>query len=211
VLDVDARYLIVGPTRSGTTALHTLLGGHPGISIYTGELYFPRLAAGVAGFCKGGHATESEERLGRLALFDALAGATREPAAQVLGAKTTANARGTALSILKAAREHLPGVKFIVPVRHDIVAHYGSRFKLQTTGVAHSWDKPDRSAQNAQIRIDRWLLGRSALWLFETYDALRKAAEFTDYHEIDYEAFAQDNDAVYRDMLKFLDLDYVAP
>jgi len=211
LLNVDARYLIVGPTRSGTTALSMLIGGHPEVSSLGGELRFSKLVDGLEGFTMAGFATEEAKRLGRAFLFDAITSTRKDSLTRVLGAKTCCNSKNAALQLLNITQKYLPGIKIIVSVRHDYVAHYGSRFKLQKTGVAHSWETKDESAQEKMIQIDKWLLARSSLSLMETYDTLRKATEFTDYYEVNYEEFANDNDKVYRNILDFLDLKYVEP
>lgn len=211
LLDVDARYLIVGPTRSGTTALHLLLGGHPEISMFVGELSFPRLAAGIGGLTMRGYTSEDEDRLGRAALFDAVTGAVRDSRTRVLGAKTTVNSQAAARQFVETVRDYLPGLKIIVMVRRDMVAHYYSRMQLKKTGVAHSWQKDDASRTRVPARIDKWLLANNAIATLDMYRALRSVADHNDYIEIEYESFAQDNERSYRELIDFLGLDYVKP
>ena len=208
---IRRRYLIVGPTRSGTTALHLLLAGHPHISVFTGELQFSRLAAGLHQFSVRGYVSDEEERRGRLALFDAVTGSSKTAQTRVLGAKTTFNAPQATARCAQTLREHFPDISIVVPVRRDMVAHYGSRARLRTTGIAHSWNQRDASGDQEMVSIDRWLLANSVLINLENYRALRRMSQFTDYIEVDYESFAEDNEKTYRRLLQFLDLDYVAP
>jgi len=208
---ISGRYMIVGPTRSGTTALHLVLAGHPEISVFVGELSFPRLAAGLAQFSRKGHATDSEMRYGRIALFDAIAGCARTADTRVLGAKTTVNAPRQARHFVETVRRYLPGIKIIIAVRSDVVAHYGSRARLIETGVAHSWEQKGKADTAGMVTIDRWLLANSVLVNMENYQTLSSVSKYVECYEVNYEEFAKDNDLVYRRLLKYLGLDYVKP
>lgn len=91
------------------------------------------------------------------------------------------------------------------------MAHYGARARLQKTGIAHLWKQRNASEDQEMVSIDRWLLANSVLINMDNYRALRPMSQFTKYIEVDYESFAEDNDATYRRLLQFLDLAYVAP
>lgn len=207
----QTRYLIVGPTRSGTTALHLLLGGHPQVSTLVGELAFKRLADGLSGFTLKGYVTEQEQQIGRRLVFDAITSAHRTSATTTLGAKATINSAAGASDLVKVVGTYMPFLKIIVMVRRDLVAHFYSRAQLRKTGVAHSWRRPADGKGEVSGRVDKWLLANSAITTLAMYRRLQAARGCADYVEVEYETFAGDNLGTYRLLLDFLGLEYVEP
>lgn len=211
LLDVNSRYLIVGPTRSGTTALHLLLAGHPEVSVLAGELNFKQLAVGAKAFTVKGYVTDDEERLSRAAIFDALTGAVHDSNTKALGAKTTTNNDVAAAHLSATLRQHLGSVKVIVLVRRDFVAHFYSRVQLRKTGIAHSWQRGEKTSTDEPARLNKWLLAKHVIANVDLYRELAKIGTFADYIEVEYEQFEKDNLSTYRDLLTFLGLGYREP
>lgn len=67
------RYIIVGTYRSGTTAVHSCLEGHPEASALSDEArIYPFFTRGISTFTFGDE-NEIEKSQGHIRLFDALA------------------------------------------------------------------------------------------------------------------------------------------
>ena len=92
-----------------------------------------------------------------------------------------------------------------------MVAQYGSTYQHQKTGVAHSWYKQWKKDISGKVKINKLLFKRYVLVVSETYKELRSLKENNEVLEISYEKFCENNDAVFRDMLKFIGLTYQKP
>lgn len=210
---VNNRYLIIGYQRSGTTALHTLLSGHPNIACFAGELREPYFSRGLTSF-NGGYQTPEEAERGHGLLFDAITGAHVTADTQIQGAKTVCNTANRAAVINDVVLNRLAGIKIIVIERRDLVAQYGSRLVTKRTGVYHSWQKDNsqaKSAAPAPVRIDRHLFKRYAMVVQRTYNEIRKLEGQVPYLHLTHEAFLEDSQSVYQQALDFLGLPVVEP
>ncbi|MEM7217091.1 MAG: sulfotransferase [Pseudomonadota bacterium] len=206
---LDNRYLIIGYQRSGTTALHLILGGHPAISTFTGELREPYFSKGLTAF-NAGYLSDAEQAHGHRLLFDAITGAHADDGTQLQGAKTVCNSPKAAEVIMRALGEHLPGMKIIIIERRDLVAQYGSQQMTKASGVYHSWQGKSEARQ-ASVKIDRRLFKRYVLVVERTYAALQKLRDTHPVLHLTHESFLADNDGIYREALEFLGVDYAAP
>ena len=138
------RYLIVGYSRSGTTATHLALMGHPQISALDGELKpSPFFTNGIRTFTHS-HATTEEDRDGYRAIFDAITSLSNK-AAKAVGAKTACNSAELAQRMLHVLRHNIPEMKVIHMIRDDVIAHYASGIMQARTGVSHSWNLGEKS------------------------------------------------------------------
>ncbi len=210
---VNNRYLIIGYQRSGTTALHTLLSGHPNIACFAGELREPFFSRGLTSF-NGGYQTEQEQKLGHGLLFDAITGAHVTENTRIRGAKTVCNSLEAAAIINEVVLHKLAPCKVIVIERRDLVAQYGSRQVTKRTGVYHSWQKNTAAAASPTVepvRIDRHLFKRYAMVVHRTYKEVAKLDGKVPYLHLTHENFVADADAVYRQALNFLELPFVEP
>ena len=206
---MHTRYLIIGYQRSGTTAMHLLLAGHPRVSVFTGELREPYFSKGLTAF-NAGYLDDEERAKGHSLLFDAITGAHVTDTTTTVGAKTVCNSRPAARTIVEAVQSHLPDVRVLVIERRDLVAQYGSRKMTKLSGVYHSWNDGE-SRPTPRIRLDRRLFKRYAVVVAQTYEALRALEHSHDYVHLFHEDLVADRDAVYRRALEFLGLAYVAP
>ena len=208
--DLVTRYVIAGPTRTGTTAVSVMLSGHPAVASMPGELDPELFVKGLAIFKVNGYVTPQEVERGHRVLFDAITEVAAGPQTRARGAKTCINAPAMVRTMGRVLREHLPGTRIIVTLRADYVAHLGSRLHLRRTGVAHSWRAgADRAPQ--RIRIPKLYLARHVVAMERAYAAYGDMAEADALFWLDYEAFAADNRAMYRRLIDFLGLPYEDP
>lgn len=205
------RFLIIGYQRSGTTVLSQIINGHPNVSALDGELnVHPFFSLGIRIFT-GGYASENAVKNGHSLLFNALTSECLNDNTLALGAKTVCNAPKLANKIVKTVSNHLNDIKIILIRREDLVAQYGSMREQKRTGVSHSWYKNWKGQTAKKIKVNELLFKRYVLVVLATYDELRRLSKNNQILELSYEAFCQDNDSIYRDMLSFLDLPYEPP
>lgn len=147
-MDASAtRYIIVGMPRSGTSATHFCLRGHPSVSAMKEEV-------GVEPFLTEGMGTftfeHPETKPGVSALFDAMIAIQEESNPNAQGMKVTTGTVELARSFVERVQKYLPDVRIILVLRRDLVARFGSLVKARKTGV---WDgTDDEPAPN--LRLD---------------------------------------------------------
>ena len=203
------RYLIIGYQRSGTTAMHLILTGHPRVAAFHGELREPFFSRGLAAF-NAGYLTDAEQAAGHGLLFDALTGAHVDSTTTHRGAKTVCNSKAAARVIVETVRERLPDLAIVIIERRDLVAQFGSRAMTHRSGVFHSWQKPDTKAVPA-IGLNRFEFERYATVVGETYAELARLAESQPYLKVFHEDFLADPEGLYAKVTDFLGLPPLAP
>lgn len=154
----STRYVIVGMARSGTTAVHRAIYGHPNICAIDDEIRVqPFFSLGVATFTVGGK-NEWERRRSALPLFDAITRYRPEepnPDGRLVGycgtrafPKHEIRAHGLKVAIPNAEDAGLlveslqldfPGVKIVHVRRNDWVAQCASLERAMKSGVWHSF------------------------------------------------------------------------
>ena len=149
----STRYVIVGMLRSGTTATHYCLRGHPSVSAVKKEVGVePFLTKGFSTFAFGKKGTKAEQKHGVSALFDAMTSVQRTEERAARGMKFAIAAPALAEEFVDAVQAHLPDVKIIHVDRSDAVARYASLQKSQRTGT---WRHVGDGTLHSQPRL--WL------------------------------------------------------
>jgi hypothetical protein len=149
----STRYVIVGMLRSGTTATHHCLRGHPSVSAVKKEVGVePFLTKGLSTFTFGKKGAKAEQEHGISALFDAMTSVQRTEERAARGMKFAIAAPALAEKFVDAVQAHLPEVKIIHVDRSDAVARYASLQKSQQTGT---WRQVGDGTLHSQPRL--WL------------------------------------------------------
>jgi hypothetical protein len=203
------RYVIVGCPRSGTTAIHLALKGHPQVSALNDEMRItPFFDRGITAFTFG-HEPAEERRTTQRALFDAITSAKLGEQTRALGLKVCTQNTKQAQIFVAAMRESFPDAKVILVEREDLVAQYGSLQNARRTGVWHSWYTPDNKAATPPRKLNPWLFRRYALECLDVVEMLRGLQASHSVFVCKYSALEADETSVHRSAIEFLGLDDV--
>lgn len=201
------RYLIIGCPRSGTTALHMAMQGHPSVSTLTDELETtPFFAKGLSSFTCGAE-SEAEKKGGHIALFDAMTSITAVPENTHRGAKVCARSPEEAAVLVDSLRTYMPGMRVILTIRDDLVAQYGSLRKARRSNVWHSWNPGADTERNKPLKMNGWLFRRYALNTLEVIRTLRTLTKSHHVLECSFERLLAESDDIYRESFAFLGLE----
>ena len=167
------RYVIVGMARSGTTALHNAIFGHPNVCAMADEFRVePFFTKGVACFTVGG-VNEWEKQHNYNALFDAVTKyprGTPNPEGTLIayngtpsvpkediranGLKVAIPSTADATQLVDALQKYFPNVHIIHMQRQDWVAQFASLMRAKNTGVWHTRrDQPAADAAPAKMHL----------------------------------------------------------
>ena len=218
------RYLIVGMARSGTTATHHAVYGHPAASAMHDEVTVdPLFTQGISTFTVGGK-NHQDTTAKYVELFDLLTlhdrAATREVSAH--GMKVVTQAPDEANALVTCLVENFPDVRVVHVRRTDLLAQFASLERANRTGVWHTHAEgscPDRSqrAGPSPKAPERWPLDVAK---FERYlqtcaaveRSLLRLRDTHRVHEVRYEEDIAPNDLDRAAALfGFLDLPAIAP
>ena len=177
----STRYVIVGMLRSGTTATHYCLRGHPSVSAVKKEVGVePFLTKGFSTFTFGKKGTKAEQKHGVSALFDAMTSVQRTEERAARGMKFAIAAPALAEKFVDAVQAHLPDVKIIHVDRSDAVARYASLQKSQQTGT---WRQVGDETLHSQPRL--WVDPEEfAEYVIETRRIRETLGRLQDTHEV---------------------------
>lgn len=148
------RYIVVGMLRSGTTATHHCLRGHPSVSAFRPEVGVePLFNEGMTAFTFGKTGTEREQERGIPALFDAMTSIQQTNERRARGIKCAIATPAIAETFVDGVRTHLPDTKIIHVSRRDALARYASLRKSEKTGT---WRRSAKrqGPQRIQLSID---------------------------------------------------------
>src|SRR5262245_41961296 len=105
------RYVIIGCPRSGTTAVHLALKGHPQVSALNDEMQVsPFFDKGLAAFTFG-HEPEEERQITHGLLFDAITSVMATPETRARGLKVCPRSPWQANVVVNALRANFSDVK----------------------------------------------------------------------------------------------------
>lgn len=179
------RYLVLGLGRSGTTAIHFALKGHPNVSALNDEVKVEFFSEGLSTFTQRDD-NELEKKTGYNLLFDSIAGIFANKETKAIGMKCVpADVKATKI-LTNAIRKHFPDIKIILLNRKDITAQYGSMVRAQTTGEWHSWRQPEHPS-TTQIKINKHLFKKYILRSSLKFNELKTLANSHDLLEVGYE------------------------
>lgn len=179
------RYMVAGMPRSGTTAVHNTLRGHPSVSALHKEVAVdPFLTQGVAIFTRKHPKTRSSIS----SLFDLMTSTQSVAEPEARGMKLTTGSDERARAFVEAVRTHLPDVRIILLVRRDLVAQFGSLVKSQKTGVwgQHVGESEGRGTAPT-LELDRYEFAEYAIQAYQIRRRLRSMQETHEILEISYE------------------------
>ncbi len=193
------RYMVVGMPRSGTTAVHNTLRGHPAVSALHKEVAVdPFLTQGVAIFTR----KHPKTRPSISSLFDLMTStqSVKDPEAQ--GMKLTTGSDERARAFVEGVRTYLPNVRIILLVRGDLVAQFGSLVKSQKTDVwgRHVGESKGRRTAPA-LELDRYEFAEYAIEAHQIRRRLRGLRETHKMLEISYEGVLLSGDLPSHDPL----------
>ncbi|MFT4512585.1 MAG: LPS sulfotransferase NodH [Planctomycetota bacterium] len=161
------RYVIVGLARSGTTAAHNAVFGHPNVCAMADEFRVdPFFTKGVACFTVGGNNTW-ERKINYNALFDAVTkypSGNPDPAGKRLiayngtpsvrkkenlahGLKVAIPSATDAKNLVDSLQEFFPQMRIIHVRRADWVAQFASLARAKNTGVWHTREENPAASQ----------------------------------------------------------------
>lgn len=147
------RYIVVGRRRSGTTATHLCLRGHPSVSAVHNEVGVePFLSKGIGAFTYGEERTEEELSSGIPALFDAMTAVPPASKRKARGMKLTLPDLRLAKVFVKGMQAYLPDVRIVHVQRNDVIARFASLKKAMQSGKWHRRTQDRR--QKETITID---------------------------------------------------------
>ncbi len=177
--------MVVGMPRSGTTAVHNTLRGHPSVSALHKEVAVdPFLTQGVAIFTR----KHPKTRPSISSLFDLMTSTQSVTDPEAQGMKLTTGSDERARAFVEGIRAHLPNVQIILLVRGDLVAQFGSLVKSQKTGVwgRHAGESKGRRTAPA-LELDRYEFAEYAIEAHQIRRRLRGLRETHEVLEISYE------------------------
>jgi len=207
-----SRYLIIGHARSGTTAIHLAIAGHPNAMALIDEMRIdPFFTKGISVFTYGNDLPE-EKNEGFSRLFDALT-SLRRSNHQIMarGMKVVCNNPAQAERIVDVLQHHLEDIKVIIIRRNDLVALLGSLMHGEKTGIMHSWYKGAGSVETRRIRISRWRLIHFHERICKLHGVLDRLETSHAVLKIDYEDLLSSPDEQYRNIYRFLNLPLAEP
>ena len=189
------RYIVVGMPRSGTSATHFCLRGHPSISAMQEEVAVePLLTEGLATFT---FESPNVQRPGVSALFDAMTSIQSVSEPKARGMKFTTGTKELARSFVNGVQNYLPDVRVILVVRHDLVARFGSLVKARKTGV---WDgMNDEPAP--ELELDPYEFAEYVVRSHEIRRMLRGLEDTHRVMELSYEGVILEGDVPTHDPL----------
>ncbi|MBL4734231.1 MAG: hypothetical protein JKY18_02620 [Flavobacteriales bacterium] len=199
------RYAVLGLGRSGTTAIHFALKGHPNVSALNDEVKVSFFSEGISSFTQRDD-NEVEKEIGTTKLFDAITGVFSDGKTVAHGLKCVpADIDDTAL-LVNSIRQHYPDLKIVLLKRNDLTAQYGSMLRAQKTGEWHSW-RLNKNTGNVSIKISRQLFKKyikRSLSKFDLLDGLRNSHDLL---IVDYEqSLLRDAGPNFSEVFHFLNL-----
>lgn len=120
------RFLVIGPMRSGTSYVHSVLRAHPMVTCATNELAtWPLFVLGADVFLSAGNDSGRRHTVTR-AVFDGLCRRDQRPDARALGGKVALESPHDAFDLVLGLRELFEDLLIIRLHRDDCVARFAS-------------------------------------------------------------------------------------
>jgi len=179
------RYLILGLGRSGTTAIHFALKGHPNVCALNDEVNVSFFSEGISTFTQRDNNSLEKEK-GSKCLFDAIAGIFSNEKTKAIGMKCVPSDLQATKTLTIALKKHFPELKIILLIRKDLTAQYGSMitfFKQLIDKFSFYTKHPSTSQIKLNKRLFKNYIERSILKLNE----LKTLSNSHDLLEVEYE------------------------
>jgi len=216
------RFLVVGMARSGTTATHHVIYGHPAASAMHDEVTVdPLFTQGISTFTVGGK-NHQDTAAKYEALFDLLALHEDDPGApagavRAHGMKVVTQSPRDAAALVDCLVAHFPEVRIVHVRRDDLLAQFASLERASRTGVWHTRadaapTDPAPTSQPGPLTLDAARFERYLQTCAEVERELLRLRETHRVHEVRYERDIAPNDPTRAAALfEFLELPVVAP
>jgi len=206
-----ARYLVAGNPRSGTTAIHIAIEGHPNATALYDELKVrPLFSDGLQAFTIGNNPSlDDEKNKAYNVLFDAIAAIHADESQnqiKAIGAKCCFISPDDAEIFASAINNYFKNLKVIHIFREDLVAQYASLVKAQQAKSWHSFSSNNTIPRQKTVKINKWRFINYALSSLKTR---RIMDDFKNNHnvlEIKYEDFLKSSEVIYKKIFEFLNL-----
>ncbi|MBN2821337.1 MAG: sulfotransferase [Bacteroidales bacterium] len=149
------RCIILGPNRSGTTYLHTLLIGHPQISGIQEELRIdPLFTRGISTFTYGNEKTDDKAK-GFITLFDSISRLNETENTKCSFIKMAVFNPFYLEKFIHTYHNNLKGVKLIISIREDLLAQYASQLRKNKTKIITVTSKSDSKNKGVKVRVSK--------------------------------------------------------
>jgi len=204
-----ARYIIVGCSRSGSTAVHVAIRGHPNVAAREGEMSIAPFFSQGLDMYTDSCAPQDVQQRARLALFDALSLAEADAKTTHCGIKVCAQSPWQADVIVDALRRYMPEMKVILTIREDLVAQYASLRKAMSSKIWHSWSLNADRERERTIHLKPWSFRRYARKCLYVMSTLGQLKESHETYECNYEDLLSDPNRIYGELFDRLGLPQV--
>lgn len=203
------RYIVVGRRRSGTTATHLCLRGHPSVGAVHNEVGVePFLSEGVGAFTYGEERTEEELSNGIPALFDAMTAVQPASKLKARGMKLTLPSLRLAKTFVKGIQAYLPDVRIVHVQRSNVIARFASLKKAMQSGKWHRRTQDRRHKET--IRIDPYDFAEHVIESIQVGQLLRSLRSSHDVLCLSYEdVILQGRLATHAPLFGFIDVEPV--
>jgi len=199
------RYLVLGLGRSGTTAIHFALKGHPNVSALNDEVKISFFSEGISTFTQRDD-NKTEKEAGFNMLFDSIAGVFANKETMAIGMKCVPADVDASVLLTKSIRKHFPDIKIILLNRKDLTAQYGSMLRAQATGEWHSWRQPETPSSKT-VKINKHLFKKYITRSVLKYNELKTLSDSHDLLDVNYETcLLQKGGPDFSSIFDFLDL-----
>ena len=173
------RYVVLGLARSGTTAVHFALKGHPNIAALNDEVRVSFFTEGISTFTQRDD-NVLEKKVGSYSLFDAVAGVFSDENTRALGLKCVPESVESAEALVQSLVKFYAGLSIVLVIRNDFTAQYGSMLRAKLTGEWHSWRKTGKQ-KNQRVRISK---GDFKKYIIRTSGKLSALRQLKKTHEV---------------------------
>jgi hypothetical protein len=204
-------YCILGPARSGTTALHLLLKGHQNICAINDEVKIARvLREGISVFTYGNNSMEENSRSPWM-LFKFLSEYNINSESCAFGMKAALSDPREVRHIAKIFAEKLQHIFIIACIRNDLLAQYASLKRAHETGNWHSWVTGSEKAGSYKLFVDPIMYSQYYVDQLRLIEEIRSLSNTNPYLEISYEGDIAKGLGYSQKLFDFLSIPYVYP
>lgn len=200
------RYIIIGIPRSGTTAVHLLLKGHPQVSATNDEIKVSPLFDDNISTFTYGNDTPKEKEKGLVALFDTITTLESDEKTIAHGMKLAISNPEDAAILVDGIRK-IKDVKIVFVERMDLVAQMGSGKLAYKTGRLHSWAEA-KNNEEFQLTLDENKFLIRMCNYMKTIQVVKQLQSEFPFFIYQYDDLKEPK---YKDLFEFLNLEITSP
>jgi hypothetical protein len=181
------RFAIIGAARSGTTVTHSLLCGHPEVSLFGEEIRIREMfGQGSSLFTFQPLRKVAQQKRVTAGLFDVFALSNSSPETRAAGIKCAFGSLEASRLFVNGVKEHFPDMHIILVRRDDLVAQFGSAVRARKTGLYHSWRGSAKPMTDA-MRLSKGLFRHYVLETRASLDLIQSLESTHPMLEVSYE------------------------